>query len=54
MARPDPLLTVEDLKVEFWTRRGTVYAVNGTAPALVTGNERPISNIVRETFTIAG
>ena len=29
MARPDPLLTVEDLKVEFWTRRGTVYAVNG-------------------------
>jgi predicted lipoprotein with Yx(FWY)xxD motif len=32
----------------------TVYAVNGTAPALVTGNERPISNVVRETFTIAG
>jgi oligopeptide transport system ATP-binding protein len=24
-----PLLTVEDLRVEFWTRRGTVYAVNG-------------------------
>ena len=23
------MLTVEDLKVEFWTRRGTVYAVNG-------------------------
>jgi predicted lipoprotein with Yx(FWY)xxD motif len=32
----------------------TVYAVNGTAPAVVTGNERPISNVVRETFTIAG
>jgi oligopeptide transport system ATP-binding protein len=24
-----PLLTVEDLRVEFWTRRGTVHAVNG-------------------------
>jgi hypothetical protein len=32
----------------------TVYAVNGTAPALITGNERPISNVVRESFTIAG
>ena len=32
----------------------TVYAVNGTAPALITGNERPISNVVRERFTIAG
>ena len=31
----------------------TVYAVDGTAPAL-TGNEKPISNVVRETFTIAG
>jgi predicted lipoprotein with Yx(FWY)xxD motif len=31
----------------------TVYAVNGTAPALVTGDEEPISNIVRESFTIA-
>ncbi|HYY34550.1 MAG TPA: ABC transporter ATP-binding protein, partial [Gaiellaceae bacterium] len=29
MARPDPLLSVEDLRVQFWTRRGTVYAVNG-------------------------
>jgi oligopeptide transport system ATP-binding protein len=29
VARPDPLLSVEDLKVEFWTRRGTVHAVNG-------------------------
>jgi oligopeptide/dipeptide ABC transporter ATP-binding protein len=24
-----PLLSVEDLRVEFWTERGTVYAVNG-------------------------
>jgi predicted lipoprotein with Yx(FWY)xxD motif len=32
----------------------TVYAVDGTAPALVTGNEKPISNVVRENFTIAG
>ena len=32
----------------------TVYAVNGTAPAVVTGNEKPISNVVRENFTIAG
>jgi predicted lipoprotein with Yx(FWY)xxD motif len=30
-----------------------VYAVNGTAPALITGKEKPISNVVRETFTIA-
>jgi oligopeptide transport system ATP-binding protein len=29
MARPDPLLSVEDLRVQFWTRRGTVHAVNG-------------------------
>src|SRR5262245_7566857 len=32
----------------------TVYAVDGTAPAVVTGSEKPISNIVRENFTIAG
>jgi predicted lipoprotein with Yx(FWY)xxD motif len=31
----------------------TVFAVSGTAPALITGNERPISNVVRERFTIA-
>jgi predicted lipoprotein with Yx(FWY)xxD motif len=31
----------------------TVYAVDGTAPALISGTEKPISNIVRETFTIA-
>ena len=28
MAR-QPLLSVEDLAVEFWTQRGTVHAVNG-------------------------
>ena len=32
----------------------TVFAVDGTAPAVVTGNEKPISNVVRESFTIAG
>ena len=32
----------------------TVYAVSGTAPAVVNGTERPISNVVRENFTIAG
>ena len=32
----------------------TVFAVNGTAPAVVTGYEKPISNVVRESFTIAG
>ena len=32
----------------------TAYAVDGTAPAVVTGSEQPISNVVRETFTIAG
>ena len=31
----------------------TVYAVRGTAPAVVTGHEHPISNVVHETFTIA-
>jgi oligopeptide transport system ATP-binding protein len=25
----EPILSVEDLRVEFWTSRGTVYAVNG-------------------------
>jgi oligopeptide/dipeptide ABC transporter ATP-binding protein len=29
MAARQPLLSVEDLRVEFWTERGTVYAVNG-------------------------
>jgi predicted lipoprotein with Yx(FWY)xxD motif len=32
----------------------TVFAVNGTAPAVVTGNEHPISNVIRESFAIAG
>ena len=32
----------------------TVYAVNGNAPDVVTGYENPISNVVRESFTIAG
>jgi hypothetical protein len=32
----------------------TVYAVNGSAPAVVDGSEKPISNVVRESFTIAG
>jgi hypothetical protein len=32
----------------------TVYAVRGTAPAVVNGTERPISNVVRESFSIAG
>jgi predicted lipoprotein with Yx(FWY)xxD motif len=31
----------------------TVYAVDGTAPAVVTGSEKTISNVVTETFTIA-
>lgn len=32
----------------------TVFAVNGTAPAVVTGNEKAVSNVIRESFTIAG
>jgi len=32
----------------------TAYVVQGTAPAMVTGDEPRISNIVRETFTIGG
>ncbi len=32
----------------------TVYAVNGTAPAVVSaGDPKPISNVVRENFAIA-
>ena len=30
----------------------TAYAVRGTAPALITGHERPISNVVRVPFQI--
>jgi oligopeptide/dipeptide ABC transporter ATP-binding protein len=29
VARGEPLLSVENLEVRFWTRRGTVHAVNG-------------------------
>jgi hypothetical protein len=32
----------------------TAYLVRGTAPGIVTGHERPISNVVHETFTIGG
>ncbi len=32
-----PLLAVEDLRVEFWTRRGTVHAVNGVSFAIGAG-----------------
>jgi len=32
----------------------TVFLVRGTAPGIVTGHERPISNVVHETFTIGG
>jgi len=30
----------------------TAYLVNGTAPGTVTGHEKPISNVIHETFTI--
>lgn len=30
----------------------TAFLVSGTAPGIVTGDERPISNVVHETFTI--
>jgi hypothetical protein len=30
----------------------TAYLVSGTAPGIVSGAERPISNVIRETFTI--
>ncbi len=29
MSTREPLLSVEDLRVQFWTRRGTIHAVNG-------------------------
>ena len=29
MAAAESLLSVDDLRVEFWTSRGTIYAVNG-------------------------
>jgi oligopeptide/dipeptide ABC transporter ATP-binding protein len=32
-----PLLDVQDLKVEFWTARGTIYAVNGVSFVIAPG-----------------
>ena len=32
----------------------TAFLVRGTAPGVVTGHERPISNVIHETFTIGG
>lgn len=32
----------------------TAFLVRGTAPGIVTGHERPISNVIHETFTIGG
>ena len=33
----EPLLSVEDLRVEFWTGRGTIYAVNGISFEIAPG-----------------
>jgi oligopeptide/dipeptide ABC transporter ATP-binding protein len=35
--RPDPLLAVDGLHVHFWTRRGTIHAVNGVSFAIAPG-----------------
>ena len=32
----------------------TAYLVEGTAPGTVTSSAKPISNVVKETFTIGG
>ena len=37
MARSEPLLSVENLEVRFWTRRGTVHAVNGISFDIAAG-----------------
>jgi oligopeptide/dipeptide ABC transporter ATP-binding protein len=37
VAAPDSLLSVRDLRVEFWTRRGTIHAVNGTSFEIAPG-----------------
>ena len=34
---PEPLLAVEDLRVQFWTRRGTIHAVNGLSFEIAPG-----------------
>ena len=48
------IVTVPGFFGKATTANLTVFAVAGTAPAVVTGNEKPISNVVRESFTIAG
>jgi oligopeptide/dipeptide ABC transporter ATP-binding protein len=35
--RAEPLLAVDDLRVEFWTQRGTIYAVNGVSFQVAAG-----------------
>jgi oligopeptide transport system ATP-binding protein len=37
VARSEPLLSVENLEVRFWTRRGTVHAVNGISFDIAAG-----------------
>jgi oligopeptide/dipeptide ABC transporter ATP-binding protein len=37
VANRQPLLSVEDLRVEFWTARGTIYAVNGISFDIAAG-----------------
>jgi oligopeptide/dipeptide ABC transporter ATP-binding protein len=37
LSAQEPLLQVEDLRVEFWTSRGTVYAVNGISFEIARG-----------------
>jgi oligopeptide/dipeptide ABC transporter ATP-binding protein len=37
VARAEPLLSVESLEVRFWTRRGTVHAVNGISFDIAAG-----------------
>ena len=37
MAERNALLSVEDLRVEFWTSRGTIYAVNGVSFDIAAG-----------------